>query len=401
MQSGMRLAGVVWLVAATGCAADAVRLQEKQGGVRIAVGPYLQMPARDVLAVCWGADRPAPGEVRLKRVGLVMLRQQFITSKALGRDALQKVKLSTLAPGVAYDYVVAAGDSVGPRYRFRVPDPDAESTRFAVYGSSHSDPQGHQDLARSVARLGPDFVVHTGGLAHGADAEDAYAQQFFGPARGLVAGRPVFVAPAASDAGANAFFRLFSLPGNERWYSFEIGPVHGTVLDAASDLGPESEQVQWLADDLAKASKPWKLVFVHAAPFPAGAQRGSGPMRRLAPLLEQMGVHLVFSGDGGYYLRSRPLGRGAAGVTYVVTGGRGPHPDVGDRLPAWGARLTMDRHFCWVEATRKRLRLQALAVTGGVLDCYEAEKPRQTAGEAFPLDRAIKDVASRAAQVGR
>jgi len=367
MSRCVRWFAAIGILALAGCAAGPDRFATRQGAVRVTAGPYLQMPGPGELVVCWQTDRPAPGEVRLARVGLKMGWQQLITSTALGRTVLQQVKLTGLEAGAAYDYAVAAGDTVTPRRRFRMPDVEADSVRFVVYGDSRADGAAHGRIARLAAESRPDFAVHTGGVVEEGGGEESYSPRLFEPAADLVASAPLFVAPGPAESGCNAFSRYFVLPGNERWYSFDIGPVHAAVLDAAAELGPESEQMQWLADDLAKAAKPWKMVFVHADALPRGAE-----LRGLAPLFEQMKVDLVFEA-GKSYARTASLGEAERGVVYISTGWGAEEAASRVALP-WRAAAAGGPHFASIKASGRRLDMAVINDLGAEIDRLRLDK---------------------------
>lgn len=113
-------------------------------------------------------------------------------------------------------------------------------------------------------------------------------------------------------------------PFKENVYSFEYGPVHFIALNSdyffvRNDTakykydGFENRiggrQLEWLLDDLKNSSKKMKIVYLHAAPYPAGGHKGSAldqfPAQRdsLWRIFESYNVDIVFAGHEHNYSR--------------------------------------------------------------------------------------------------
>jgi hypothetical protein len=116
------------------------------------------------------------------------------------------------------------------------------------------------------------------------------------------------------------YFRIFHLPNNERWYSFDYGNAHFVCLqiDGFGDATPGSEQYRWLENDLASTNKPWKIAFFHFPPYSYGGAGSKPEARHVHQLFTRYGVKLVFSANDRNYQRFV-----VDGVTYIVTGGGG------------------------------------------------------------------------------
>ena len=115
---------------------------------------------------------------------------------------------------------------------------------------------------------------------------------------------------------------------HESNYSFDAGNAHFVFLDAnphlfnsllpgGSNYGappsfpfPEYPSVlrSWLINDLDNSAQPWKIVVYHQPAFSSGnGTLRNDQMRRVAKLLEDHGVNLVFNGHEHNYQRTRPL----------------------------------------------------------------------------------------------
>jgi len=122
------------------------------------------------------------------------------------------------------------------------------------------------------------------------------------------------------EQNASAYFRLFHLPGNERWYSFDSGPVHLNVLDLYSPFQAGSEQYEWLEADLQSTKQPWRIVSMHDSPYVYSSRHlvSADALTYLAPIFEKYRVSLVIVGHNHFYQRLQ-----VKGVSYIVTGGGG------------------------------------------------------------------------------
>jgi len=115
---------------------------------------------------------------------------------------------------------------------------------------------------------------------------------------------------------------------HESNYSFDQGNAHFVFLDANPHLfnallpggsnygappsfpfpGYPSVLRSWLINDLDNSSQTWKVIVYHQPAFSSGnATLRNDQMRRVAKLLEDHGVNLVFNGHEHNYQRTLPL----------------------------------------------------------------------------------------------
>ena len=160
-----------------------------------------------------------------------------------------------------------------------------DDLRFAVIGDFGDDGKYEADVAAMVHRWDVDLVVTTGdnnypdGEASSIDANiGQYYADFIHPYRGAYG-------PGAS---VNRFFPTlgnhdwrveslqphhdyFTLPGNERYYDFEWGPVHFFIIDSddhePDGITKDSVQAAWFKKTISQSTTSWKLVFMHHPPF--------------------------------------------------------------------------------------------------------------------------------------
>jgi hypothetical protein len=92
-------------------------------------------------------------------------------------------------------------------------------------------------------------------------------------------------------------------------YSFDYGPAHFLVLDNNGYVNLETPALrEWIEADLRQSRATWKFVSLHAPLFHSSREHYTAQKSRLlAPLLQDIGVDIVFAGHVHNYQRSLPL----------------------------------------------------------------------------------------------
>ncbi len=108
------------------------------------------------------------------------------------------------------------------------------------------------------------------------------------------------------------------------WYSFNAGHIHFTIFSAEQDFWTNSEQYQWLVNDLAKVDRgvtPWLVVAAHR-PWMSSSDPGleaglrAGLQANIEPLLLQNRVDVYLA---GYVHQSVVTGLLAVVPAYLLT----------------------------------------------------------------------------------
>jgi Flp pilus assembly protein TadD len=181
------------------------------------------------------------------------------------------------------------------------------------------------------------------------------------------------------EKGAQLFLDYFSLPGNERWYSFDFGNSHFVVLESdLARLAAGGEQLAWLERDLAASTATWKFVNLHHPLFSASRDyHESARLRRkslLHPIFERHRVDMVFCGHDHVYERTRPIGSpGGPAVSYVVAGNGGTPMHWAARRE-WTVCSARVFGFVTVDIEGTRAHLRALDEGGAVIDELVVDK---------------------------
>lgn len=202
--------------------------------------------------------------------------------------------------------------------------------RFAVIGDFGSPGEPLADVAALVASWNPEFVVTAGdnnypdGEAATIDANiGQYYSDFIYPYTGEYGNgaeeNRFWPVPGNHDWRASnlqPYLDYFTLPGNERYYDFERGPVHFFMLDSDAEepdgTSAESIQALWLQDQLAASESAWNIVVLHHPPYSSGRH---GNNATLQWPYAAWGADIVIGGHEHDYER---LDRD--GIVYIVNG---------------------------------------------------------------------------------
>jgi tartrate-resistant acid phosphatase type 5 len=210
-----------------------------------------------------------------------------------------------------------------------------ETARFAVIGDYGEGNQGEQDVADMITGWKPDFIITTGdnnypsGSAETIDYNigkgyHSFIYPYMG-GFGEGANRLRFF-PSLGNHDLNSldgqpYYDYFELPGNERYYDFNWGPVYFLALNSDSreqdGISRGSNQAKWAKARLEASAAPWKVVYFHAPPYSSGPHGSSEWMRW--PFSE-WGASVVLAGHNHIYERLS-----VDGFPYFVNGiGGGP-----------------------------------------------------------------------------
>ncbi len=304
-----------------------------------------------------------------------------------------EVTIEGLAPNTTYAFRVGAEGSMSEARSFKTaPEPGTGSARFIVIGDSRNDflefnQDRWKDVADAAAAEPIDFSLHTGDYTLTSASPFGW-EWFFDAGANLFAKAPFMAVRGNHEMYGPTFMERFAMPGNERYYSFDYGPVHVAVLDSedrlftrlasdvvsASDFGRGSEQYEWLKKDLESLPKAmWKVVALHRPPYSVGEHGDQVDVQALVPLFDSYGVNIVLAGHDHTYQRSKPMVAGKAaerGTVYVVSAGAGaPLYELGEA--DWLQTAVSAFHYVFVQATPETFRIEAKTPDGALLDTVD------------------------------
>lgn len=251
---------------------------------------------------------------------------------------------------------------------------DVSSTRFAVIGDYGKDGTPELNVSQLVKSWNPDFIVTVGdnnyetGSASTVDQNiGKYYHEFIFNYNGSFGGgsqsfrfMPV---PGNHDwgnapnnpTGLDPYLAYFTLPYNEHYYNFRVGPVEFFFLD--SDLnepdGTASNPVQaeWCHAAMLSSKATWKIPVFHHAAYSSG-QHGSTYYMRWP--FELWGATATFAGHDHTYERLK-----VGNIPYFVNGlgGKSLYPFV-NIAPESQFRYNADYGAMLVTATNRFILFQ-------------------------------------------
>ena len=258
------------------------------------------------------------------------------------------------------------------------------TVRFAVIGDYGSAGQPEADVAALVTSWSPEFIVTTGdnnypnGSATTIDPNiGQYYSSFIFPYTGSYSPSatlnrffPVLGNHDWDSATANQpYLDYFSLPNNERYYDVLKSPVQLFMLDSDSrepdGITSNSVQAQWLQTRLASSTAPWKLVFLHHAPYSSSSGHGSHPVMQWP--YQTWGASAVIAGHDHDYERII-----RNNFPYFVNGLGGKSIYNFASTPVIGSvvRYNGDYGAMLIEASSTSITFKFIARTGIEVDSY-------------------------------
>ena len=231
---------------------------------------------------------------------------------------------------------------------------------FAVIGDFGSDNIPTRQVARLVKTWQPMFVLTLGdnnypvGSAATIDRNiGQFYHEFIGGYRGRYGAGAVtnrfFPCLGNHDwlaTNAQPYLDYFTLPGNERYYTFRRGPVEFFCLDSdkkePDGTSPDSTQGRWLRQQLTNSTAAWKLVYFHHAPFSSGVVHGThtGETARMNWPFREWGASAVLAGHDHVYERIH-----INGLVYFVNGLGGDSKDKFHTTPVAGSTVRYSADF--------------------------------------------------------
>jgi len=253
---------------------------------------------------------------------------------------------------------------------------------FAVIGDYGSGMQPEADVADLVKSWNPDLIITTGDNNYPdgtSETIDHHIGQFFhefiapyigGYGEGGQENRffPSLGNHDWQSTGAQPYLDYFTLPGNERYYDFNWGPVHFYALDSDSrepdGVGRTSQQAVWLQNQLAASTSAWDIVYFHHAPYSSGMH---GDVDWMQWPFAEWGADAVLSGHDHTYERIL-----REDIVYFINGlgGMSKYSFFGV-IEGSQIRYNQDYGAMLVEAGENSIRFQFINRLNEVIDIFE------------------------------
>ena len=261
------------------------------------------------------------------------------------------------------------------------------TTILAVIGDYGDAGQPEADVAALVDSWNVDYVLTTGdnnypdGEASTIDENiGQYYQQYIGSYSGSfgagAAENRFFPSPGNHDWNTGTlqpYLDYFTLPGNERYYEVELGPVHLFAMDSDPNepdgRSSTSTQANWLQTQLGSSAAPWKLVTMHHPPYSSSTVHGS--VSEMQWPYAAWGATAVLAGHDHTYERIHQ-----DGILYFVNGlgGRSIY-NLGNPVSGSAVRYNLDFGAMRIDAAPLCLNFRFYSRAGSLIDSYTLYKP--------------------------
>lgn len=294
---------------------------------------------------------------------------------------IHEARLCGLTPGSTVHYRVGGEGHWSPDRTFTAAPPagSTERFRFLMAGDSRDNQAVWAQILDAAEAHAPEFYVFTGDAVDlGTNLEEWDA--WYAAGDGHYDEHVVLNAHGNHEFQTQTYYALVALPGNEQWYSFDYGPAHFTALnDTVAAADDFQIQADWMADDLAAATTPWRFVY-HHMPAYTSCERHAGNTTLQAlwsPVEEAAGVAVDFTGHNHNYERSYAMRDRVAtegGTTYVVSGGAGADLYDNQLANAYTAVAAVTDNYVIVDVDGASVSLTAYDLAGNVLDTWSMAK---------------------------
>jgi hypothetical protein len=268
-----------------------------------------------------------------------------------GTSFQHKYQITGLQPGTKYYYKVSNGATVyGTGSFVTAPASDAKAVKFLAFGDTRSGPIAMEAVIQEMRKAyAADPAFQSLNLQAGdwvaSDAESNWTAEWFNAnpqTQLLLSEQPVNGVRGNHEANSKYYYKYYPFPypfidttgtSNQNLYwSFDYGPVHFTVVDQySSSYAVGSPQYNWVVNDLATTTKPWKILVYHEPAWTAGTHTNNVTTQQVFdPLVKQYGVDLVYAGHNHNYARCQANDDVEANgdtiatkVPYITNGGGG------------------------------------------------------------------------------
>ena len=297
-----------------------------------------------------------------------------------GSDHQHKYTITALTPGEKYFYRVVNGANEYTGSFHAAPPDNAENVKFLAYGDTRSNPSDHDSVAAEMIDTYTDdpayqtFALHMGDWVNDGDTESDWADQFFPQThlnlQEFIANVPINGCKGNHEGSGDLFYKYWPYPYESDFYwSFDYGPVHVVVMDQYVPYSQGSTQYNWLVNDLAMTTKPWKIIIFHEPGWSAGGHGNNSVVQdNIQPLCETYGVDIVFAGHNHYYARAD-----VNGIQHITTGGGGAPLYTPDSSYPYVVAAEETLHFCEIEIHGETLYLTARDTEGSVIDAFSLD----------------------------
>lgn len=360
-----------------------------RGQQPVAIGPYVQNVGTSNAVICWAT---LSGEVTVS--------PPVKNDTCFREYQMHSIVLRGLTPGTTYTYRVPGDTAAAGGCTFTTLPEGEHAFSFCVISDTQNrDNKAHRSIVEHLLADRPDILFNVGDLvSDGRNTGDW--EEFFRTQGPLLRSVPCYPVLGNHERDASLYFQFFTLPGRERYYSFNRGAAHFVVLDSPGERMPDDnqavtkadqdrfkersrrywqQQMQWFKDDLAgHRNVKYVFVFLHFPIYSLMASRVASTNEfrdRLGTVFQDDGVTAVFSGHDHHYHRE------VVGGVHFVDGGVGggsARPINAPLFPETVKHAAVES-FTRVDIGLDRANVRVIDVTGHTVDEFELSPRPQSA----------------------
>lgn len=359
-------------------------------GPRFVVEPYLQFGTRTGMTVMCETDSPTTAVLKY---GTTFPPSK--SAKVDKADTMHEIALTDLTPKTKYYYQfeVTGADgkmTAGKPGTFQTAVDVTDAYTFCVVGDTQRNPAVTGKVAKLVWERRPHFVLHMGDVVDDGAAKWQWTGDLFKPCNELFSRVSVYPCIGNHEKNHAHYYKYFSLPKPEYYYSFTYGNAEFFSIDTNKPVDPKSEQYQWLDKALAASTAKWKVCYHHHPCYSSDSNDygdtekksstyGALQHKHLVGLYEKHNVDIAMNGHIHAYERTYPI-RGnkvdrKGGVVYLTSGGGGGSLEPFEPTPAfYKNQQRVDFHYCYFTVDGGLLECKVFDVEGRLFDQWELKK---------------------------
>jgi predicted phosphodiesterase len=249
----------------------------------------------------------------------------YIKTLASPKTFVHRVVLKDLKPNEKYTYWLQndKGKKEYPSF-FYSPSAVSTSFTFGIMGDCRTGVKIHNQIAESLFKFKPHFLVYTGDLCFDGTYK-GWKDEFFVPNELQLLAITPFINAVGNHEGwrqnTQAFQQSTDIDKNSPYFDFDYGDIHFVVINTEDNFSKGSEQYDFIKKSLEVTKKKFKIVVSHIPGY-AGSGGGHGENKKLIELSKDLfvpnKVDIMISGHIHTYQHNL-----VDGIHYLIIGGGG------------------------------------------------------------------------------
>ncbi|MDP0491862.1 MAG: LamG-like jellyroll fold domain-containing protein [Verrucomicrobiota bacterium JB023] len=355
------------------------------------VKPYLQWVRQNEATIMWETAHPCKG---ILHWGYGSDCDQRIVEEEA--RTIHEITLTGLEPEMLYYYYTETPTESSPILTdvstFQTATKPGSPIAFTVFCDTQSNPHIVNQLAEAAWEYRPNFLIIGGDLVTTGKNKSHWTEHFFPNMDPIISRVPFYPVLGNHEQNAEYYYDYMHLPEPEYFYTFVQGDIQFFMIDSNKSLAPDSEQYQWLDEQLAASDSTWKIAVHHHPPHSSDddygndwkrpikeATNGDRNARQLTTLYDKHGVDIVWTGHIHSYERTWLLREGQPvekdGTLYLITGGAGGGLErFGPYRPIFQRQIRTGHHFSYVTCFGGELDVKAYDLEGKLFDHFTLRK---------------------------